>query len=849
VFFTPFVNIEKQSSAIAENKRKQAQQCAYNFTQLNVKIKRLVMNLNFLPERIKAHKLALVNIVTPPICTERAEAYTRVYKANEDKPVIVQRALALEEHLRTRTIWIKHDELIVGNQASKVRAAPIFPEYTVRWIEAEIDELADRPGAGFAVTEEDKVSIHAMTPYWRGKTVQDRCYGLFTQEQQDILATSLIKAEGNMTSGDAHLAIDNEKILSLGFEGLINEVRDYRKSNDVSTYDGLKKEQFYKSAEIVLLAIQEHIVRYADLASKMAAEETRESRRLELETIASNCRHIALHAPTNFWQALQLSYFVQLALQIESNGHSVSFGRMDQYLNQYYVQDIENNVLEKDFALELLQSCWLKLLEVNKIRSGAHSKASAGSPLYQNVCIGGQKLNANGEPEDAVNPLSWAILESCGQLRSTQPNLSVRYHEGLNQEFLLGCIEVIKCGFGMPAFNNDEIVIPEFIKLGVEKEDAYNYASIGCIETAVPGKWGYRCTGMSFMNFARILLAALNEGIDATSGKAFLPHDKSLAKGNFGSFDEVMASWADQVRYYTRKSIEIDTVVDSVLEQQAHDIFCSTLVDNCLERGKTAKEGGAKYDWVSGLQVGIANLGNSLALLKTMVFDEPQIGQAQLAKALAENYEGQENEILRQRIQNFAPKFGNDDDNVDSLLIQAYQVYIQELEQYVNTRHGRGPIGGGYYAGTSSISANVPFGAATMATPDGRLAKTPLAEGASPASGSDRLGPTAVYNSVGKLQANKILGGVLLNQKLSPSAVESESDKMKLSMLIRTFFNHHKGWHVQYNIVSRETLLAAKANPEQYRDLVVRVAGYSAFFTALSPDAQDDIIARTEHAL
>ncbi len=474
--------------------------------------------------------------------------------------------------------------------------------------------------------------------------------------------------------------------------------------------------------------------------------------------------------------------------------------------------------------------------------------------MYQNVCIGGQKLNDKGEPEDAVNPLSWAILESCGQLRSTQPNLSVRYHEGLNQEFLMGCIEVIKCGFGMPAFNNDEIVIPEFIKLGVEKEDAYNYASIGCIETAVPGKWGYRCTGMSFINFARILLASLNEGVDATTGKAFLPHDKSLAKGNFENFEQVTASWAEQIRYYTRKSIEIDTVVDSVLEQQAQDIFCSTLVDDCLARGKTVKEGGAKYDWVSGLQVGIANLGNSLAAIKHLVFDDaqitqPLISQQQLAKALAEDFDGMENEQLRQRLINFAPKYGNDDDAVDQLLADAYQVYIDELEQFVNTRHGRGPIGGGYYAGTSSISANVPFGASTMATPDGRKAKTPLAEGASPSSGSDRLGPTAVYNSVGKIQANKILGGVLLNQKLSPAAVESEGDKLKLSMLIRTFFNHHKGWHVQYNIVSRETLLAAKKNPEQYRDLVVRVAGYSAFFTALSPDAQDDIIARTEHEL
>ncbi|AUW06865.1 formate C-acetyltransferase/glycerol dehydratase family glycyl radical enzyme [Vibrio campbellii] len=812
------------------------------------------MDLNYLPERIKAHKLALVNIVTPPVCTERAEAYTRAYQANEDKPVIVQRALALQEHLRTRTIWIKHDELIVGNQASKVRAAPIFPEYTVRWIEAEIDDLADRPGAGFAVTEEDKQSIHSITPYWRGKTVQDRCYGSFTDEQQEILASTIIKAEGNMTSGDAHLAVDNEKILKLGMNGLLEDVRQHRANNDVSTFEGLKKEQFYKSVEIVLLAIQDHIVSYSELAAKMALEEMRPLRKAELESIAANCRHVASDAPENFWQALQLSYFVQLMLQIESNGHSVSFGRMDQFLNEFYVRDIENGTLEKDFALELLQSCWLKLLEVNKIRSGAHSKASAGSPLYQNVCIGGQKLNEKGEPEDAVNPLSWAILESCGQLRSTQPNLSVRYHEGLNQEFLMGCVEVIKCGFGMPAFNNDEIVIPEFIKLGVEKEDAYNYASIGCIETAVPGKWGYRCTGMSFINFARILLASLNEGVDATTGKAFLPHDKSLAKGNFENFEQVTASWAEQIRYYTRKSIEIDTVVDSVLEQQAQDIFCSTLVDDCLARGKTVKEGGAKYDWVSGLQVGIANLGNSLAAIKHLVFDDaqitqPLISQQQLAKALAEDFDGMENEQLRQRLINFAPKYGNDDDAVDQLLADAYQVYIDELEQFVNTRHGRGPIGGGYYAGTSSISANVPFGASTMATPDGRKAKTPLAEGASPSSGSDRLGPTAVYNSVGKIQANKILGGVLLNQKLSPAAVESEGDKLKLSMLIRTFFNHHKGWHVQYNIVSRETLLAAKKNPEQYRDLVVRVAGYSAFFTALSPDAQDDIIARTEHEL
>ena len=467
--------------------------------------------------------------------------------------------------------------------------------------------------------------------------------------------------------------------------------------------------------------------------------------------------------------------------------------------------------------------------------------------MYQNVTIGGQKLH-NGEPMDAVNPLSYTILESCGRLRSTQPNLSVRYHAGMTNDFLEACMAVIRCGFGMPAFNNDEIVIPEFVKLGVEREDAYNYSAIGCIETAVPGKWGYRCTGMSFLNFTRVMLAALEQGKDATTGKVFLPQDKGLSLGNFTSFDEVMAAWDRQIRYYTRKTIEIDCVIDTMLEENAHDIICSALIDDCIERGKTAKQGGAKYDWVSGLQVGIANTGNSLAAVRDMVFSG-KLSQQELAAKLVDDFAGEEGEALRQILLTRVAKYGNDDDSVDELLVQAYQSYIDELSHYHNTRYGRGPIGGGYYAGTSSISANVPFGAGTMATPDGRKAKTPLAEGASPSSGTDSHGPTAVFNSLGKLPTSAILGGVLLNQKLNPASLEQPRDRQKLLTLLRTFFEVHKGWHVQYNIVSRETLLAAKAHPDQYRDLVVRVAGYSAFFTALSPDTQDDIIARTEHTL
>jgi len=807
------------------------------------------LDLSTVTERIRAHKDALIHIVKPRICTERALHYTEAYQRHLDQPMPVRRALALEHHLRARTIWIDHDELIVGNQACAARAAPIFPEYTVGWLEKEIDTLADRPGAGFEVSPRDREILHQVCPWWHGQTVLDRCYALFSDEHKAMLDTVIIKAEGNMNAGDAHLAVDYPTLLEQGLDGVRARVVERRSRIDLTVLDDLYKEQFLKAVDITLAAVAEHIERYAALAREMAAAEKRDWRRAELLTIAADCEHVAHRAPDSFRQALQLCYFIQLILQIESNGHSVSFGRLDQYLYPWYRREVElEESLSREAAIELLESCWLKLLEVNKIRSGSHSKASAGSPMYQNVTIGGQKL-IRGEAVDAVNPLSYAILESCGRLRSTQPNLSVRYHAGLSDDFLDACVQVIRCGFGMPAFNNDEIVIPEFIKLGVERADAYDYAAIGCIETAVGGKWGYRCTGMSFINVARVLLAALEGGRDATSGTAFLPQEKALSRANFGNFDEVLAAWDTQIRYYARKSIEIEYVIDTMLEENAQDILCSALVEDCIERGKTIKEGGAKYDWVSGLQVGIANLGNSLAAVKSLVFERAVVGQAELAAALDNDFSGLDGEQLRQRLVNAAPKYGNDDDAVDSLLVRAYQTYIDELRHYHNPRHGRGPIGGDYYAGTSSISANVPFGAATAATPDGRHAWTPLAEGASPAAGTDHLGPTAVFNSVGKLPTAAILGGVLLNQKLNPATLENPRDQQKLVGMLRTFFEHHLGWHVQYNIVSRETLLAAKAHPEQYRDLVVRVAGYSAFFTALSPDAQDDIIARTEHQL
>ena len=509
----------------------------------------------------------------------------------------------------------------------------------------------------------------------------------------------------------------------------------------------------------------------------------------------------------------------------------------------YYKKDIDAGAITEDEALELLTCLWIKTLTVNKVRSQAHTLSSAGSPMYQNVTIGGQTT----DKKDAVNELSFVVLKSVAQTRLTQPNLTVRYHKNIDKHFYDECIEVMRLGFGMPALNNDEVIIPSFINWGVKEEDAYNYSAIGCVETAVPGKWGYRCTGMSYINFPRVLLCAMNDGVDLTSGKRF-------TKGcgyfkDMTSYEELMKAWDATVREMTRYSVIVENAIDKASERDVPDVLCSALTDDCIGRGKTIKEGGAVYDFISGLQVGIANMADSLAAIKKLVFEEKKITPVQLWDAILDDFTSPENQRIQEMLIHDAPKYGNDNDEADQLVVEAYDSYLDEIKKYPNTRYNRGPIGGIRYGGTSSISANVGQGMGTMATPDGRKAHEPLAEGCSPAHNADQNGPTAVFKSVSKLPTEKITGGVLLNQKMTPQMLEKEENRQKLEMLISAFFNRLHGYHVQYNIVSRETLLDAQAHPENHRDLIVRVAGYSAFFNVLSKATQDDIIERTEQTL
>lgn len=778
----------------------------------------------------------------PYIDAQRALLATEAYKENKNQPAVIKRALMLKNILEKMSIYIEDETLIVGNQASSNKDAPIFPEYTMEFVMNELDLFEKRDGDVFYITEKTKEDLRSIAPFWENNNLRAKGGALLPEEVSVFMETGFFGMEGKLNSGDAHLAADYERLLKTGLKGYEERTRKLKDQLDLCVPENIDKYQFYKAVLIVIDAVKTFAKRFSDLA-KEKAENAEGKRKEELLEISRICLKVPYEPAETFKEALQSTWFIQLILQIESNGHSLSYGRFDQYMYPYYKHDIDNKIITEDEALELLTNLWIKTLTINKVRSQSHTFSSAGSPMYQNVTIGGQTT----DKKDAVNELSYLILKSVAQTRLPQPNLTVRYHKNLDKKFMDECIEVMKLGTGMPAFNNDEVIIPSFIEKGVKEEDAYNYSAIGCVETAVPGKWGYRCTGMSYMNFPRILLIAMNNGIDLTSGKRFVEECGYFK--DMTSFQQLKDAWDKVVRKLTRMSVIVENSIDLALERDVPDVLCSALTEDCIGRGKTIKEGGAVYDFISGLQVGIANMADSLAAIKKLVFEEKKITPEQLWNAIIDDFTSEESQKIQQMLINESPKYGNDDDYVDNLVVEAYDSYIDEMKKYPNTRYGRGPIGGIRYAGTSSISANVGQGYGTMATPDGRKARTPLAEGCSPAHSMDKNGPTAVFKTVSKLPTHEITGGVLLNQKVTPQMLSTEENKMKLEMMIRTFFNRLEGYHVQYNVVSRDTLIDAQLHPEKHRDLIVRVAGYSAFFNVLSKATQDDIIERTEQTL
>ena len=794
-----------------------------------------------LTERMQAFREEVLD-AKPYIDAQRAVLATEAYKENQNQPRVMVRALMLQKILEGMSIYIDDKSLIAGNQATKNKNAPIFPEYTMEFVMNELDLFEKRDGDVFYITEETKEQLREIAPFWENNNLRARGEALLPEEVDVFMETGVFGMEGKLNAGDAHLAVNYQRILSDGLKGYEKRVKELRAALDFTDPESIDKNVFYKAVLTVIEAVRDFAQRYSKLAKELADKETDAKRKEELLQMSKICAKVPYEPANSFREAVQSVWFIQLILQIESNGHSLSYGRFDQYMYPYYMKDINEGKITKEDALELLTCLWIKTLTINKVRSQSHTLSSAGSPMYQNVTIGGQTT----DKKDAVNELSFVVLQSVAQTRLTQPNLTVRYHANIDKHFFDECIEVMKLGFGMPALNNDEIIIPSFINWGVKEEDAYNYSAIGCVETAVPGKWGYRCTGMSYINFPRVLLCAMNDGVDLTSGKRFT---KGYGKfTEMETYEDLLAAWDKTVREMTRYSVIVENAIDKASERDVPDVLCSALTDDCIGRGKTIKEGGAVYDFISGLQVGIANMADSLAAIKKLVYEEKKITKEQLWNAILDDFQSEENKKIQEMLINDVPKYGNDDDYVDQLVVEAYDSYLDEIKKYPNTRYHRGPIGG-IRGGTSSISANVGQGMGTIATPDGRNAFEPLAEGSSPAHNADKNGPTAVFKTVAKLPTEKITGGVLLNQKMTPQMLSTEENKQKLEMLIRTFFNRLHGYHVQYNIVSRETLIDAQKHPEKHKDLIVRVAGYSAFFNVLSKKTQDDIIGRTEQTL
>jgi formate C-acetyltransferase len=766
---------------------------------------------------------------------------TEAHEKYAADPPVLRRARALAHVLAQMTIWIDEGEIIVGNQASSPRAAPLFPEYAVDFLLDEIDEFPRRQADVFTVSPQVREAVVGkIGPYWRGKTLYDRAMSVMPERLRQAQDIGVISGRGNMTSGDGHITMNIPKVLRHGLEGILREVEAAQDALSPHEACEFRKRAFLDGATVALQSVIRFAERYAAEAERQAVLAGDSERRAELLGISEVCRRVPAKSARTFQEAVQSAWLVHLVTQIESNGHSFSLGRFDQYTYPFYQADVEAGRITPDQAKEMLELLWLKLFSIIKVRPWSHTRFGIGYPTYQNVTIGGQTPGG----QDATNEISYLVLETIRDTRLTQPNVSARLHAGTPDRFLMECARTIRLGMGMPALNNDEIIIPALLEKGVRAQDAYDYGMVGCVETSVPGKWGYRVTGMSFLNLLKVLELSLHQGADPKTGVQLLPESGDL--DSFGSIDALYEAYRKQLKFYTRLSIEVDTVADLCLEDMAPDAFCSALVDDCVARGKTLKEGGAVYDIISGLQSGIANVADSLMALQTTVFDEHTLTAKQVAEALAADFMNPGGEVVRQRLLH-APKYGNDIPEVDGWALRVLNDYLAEASQYHNTRYGRGPIGGGYAGSTSNISANVPMGAAVGATPDGRRAGEAINEGVSPVHGSDTGGPTKVLCSVSKLPTIKSLAQ-LLNLRLAPGTLASEEGLGCLAALLKGWRNL-KVWHVQFNTVSTETLLDAQKHPEKYRDLVVRVAGYSALYVTLDKATQDDIIRRTAHDL
>jgi pyruvate formate-lyase/glycerol dehydratase family glycyl radical enzyme len=767
----------------------------------------------------------------PSISTERAELMTAFYR--QDSGLVsapVRRALAFQYLLEHKAICINEGELIVGEKGPAPKAAPTYPELCCHSLE-DLDILNSREKISFAISPEARqVYQETIIPFWRGKTMRELIFLEMTDEWRAAYEAGVF-TEFMEQRSPGHTVLD-DKIYHKGF---IDFKRDIQRSlerldffNDPEAYD--KQEQL-KAMNICADALIRFAERHSEKARELARHEPDPGRKQELERIAEVCSHVPAHAPRDFWEALQYYWFVHLGVTIELNPwDAFNPGKLDQHLYPFYEKGLAEGTLTRERAEELLQCFWIKFNnQPAPPKVGVTAAESSTYTDFAQINVGGVKPDGS----DAVNEVSFLILDVIEEMRLLQPSSSIQVSKKNPDRFIKRAAKIIRTGFGQPSVFNTDVVVQEMIRMGKSVVDARCGGTSGCVETGAFGKENYNLTG--YFNMPKVLEITLNNGFDPRTGRRI-----GLETGDptqFETFEDLFEAYQKQLNYFVDIKIRGNNVIERLYARYMPAPFLSLLIDDCIAKGKDYHDGGTRYDTSYIQGVGLGTMADALTAIKYHVFDQKTLTLEELLATLRDNFEGHER--VRQMLLNKTPRYGNDDDYADEVMVSVFNVYFNAIDGRKNTR------GGTYRINLLPTTVHVYFGSVIGATPDGRKAGMPLSEGISPVQGADRRGPTAVIKSVAKMDHVRT-GGTLLNQKFTPQLLQNDDDLDKLVQLIRTYFKLD-GHHIQFNVVDAGTLRAAQQNPEQYRDLIVRVAGYSDYFCDLGKTLQDEIIARTEH--
>ncbi len=755
---------------------------------------------------------------------EQARIITDCYRANSKDPKALQRAKSLAASLNQMTIRIDPPELIVGNRTPGVRGGVVFPEAGSSWVNEEIETLPTRPQDRFNVRKEDISAFrNEIYPFWKGKCLEDVIREKRGDEINDIVKVAKINQKDH---AQGHICPDTEKWLKTGPFGLKAEAE--KKLAETSD----SRKLFYECVIIAEDASINFIKRYADLAAQMAEAPENSENSASLMEVSRICLKLTEKPAESFHEALQSLWFLYVILQMESNASSFSPGRADQYLYPYYKRDIEAGRLNEQDALELIEALWLKFNQVVYLRNSHSAKYFAGFPIGFNIACGGQ--TADGR--DATNELSYLFLKAQSHILMPQPNLSARLYSGSSDEFVNECSRVIGLGSGMPQIFNDEGVVPALRNVGISEPDARNYAIVGCVELTTHGN-NLGWSDAAMFNLQKALELTLTDGVCLLTGKQMGLKTGTLE--DYATYSELEEAFAKQLKHYIDRMIKCCEVVETTHAEVLPSAFLSGVIDNCLEKGIDVTAGGAYYNY-SGIQaIQVANLADSLAVIKKMVFEDKTISADALLTALKSNWRGME--PLRQLVLNRIPKYGNDVEWVDNLGNQWIEFFANQLKEYTNMR------GGPYHTGLYTVSAHIPMGHNVGASADGRKAQDPLADGGMSAMyGRDTSGPTALLKSVSRINSKIGSNGTLLNMKFTSDFFNTTEGIKKFSAFLRTFVDL-KINHIQFNVLKKEDLIEARREPEKHAGLTVRVAGYTAYFTELATDLQEEIIARTSY--